>query len=215
MHLKRQNAEKFWPVPRKGTKYLAVPSHEKKSSITLIMAVRDILRFAKDKREVKEMLKAKQITVNGKIVSELNYAIALFDTLAFPSPKKFFKATLKESHITLEEINEKEANLRIYKVIGKKQQGGKKQQINLSGGKNILSAEKVNTGEFVIIDADNKISRVLTMQKGSHVMAVTGKNLGANGKIKGINEESGEKIAEIEADKGVIKINIKNLFITG
>jgi len=37
MYLKRNKVGTFWPVPRKGTKYLAVPSHNLQDSIPLVV----------------------------------------------------------------------------------------------------------------------------------------------------------------------------------
>lgn len=213
MHLKRQEAGKFWPIPRKGTKYVAVPSHEKANSLPLVVAVRDILELAKDKREVKEMIKSKSIAINGKPIHELNYPILLFDSLAFPPAKKFFRAILKNKKWAFEEISEKEASSRIYKVIGKKQVGKKKLQINLNGGKNLLSSEKISTGEFIVLDSSNKIIKIISIQKGTQVIAIAGKSIGTEGKVKNISEESKEKIVEIETANGLIKVNIKNLFV--
>ena len=42
MYLKRNCIGKFWPVPRKGTKYQAVATHDKNESIPLIVVARDI-----------------------------------------------------------------------------------------------------------------------------------------------------------------------------
>ena len=43
MYLKRHKIGKFWPVPRKGTKYLAVATHNKNDAIPLVVVVRDVL----------------------------------------------------------------------------------------------------------------------------------------------------------------------------
>ena len=56
MHIKRKNIGKFWPVPRKGTKYLAVPSHNNSESISLVVVIRDVLKLVRNKKELKRLL---------------------------------------------------------------------------------------------------------------------------------------------------------------
>ena len=52
VHLKRQNIGKFWQIPRKGTKYLTVASHNQKKSIPLVVFMREILKIVRNKKEL-------------------------------------------------------------------------------------------------------------------------------------------------------------------
>ena len=55
MYLKRKNIGKFWPVPRKGTKYLAVPNHNNNEAISLVVVMRDVLKLVRNKKELKRL----------------------------------------------------------------------------------------------------------------------------------------------------------------
>lgn len=201
------------PVPRTGTKYMAVPGHNQRDSMSLILVMRDILKLVKTKKELKKVLNEKKIFVNGKVVKETNYPLTLFDTLAIPSAKKFYKINLKNKFEVLP-VEEKATHTRIYEVIGKKLLAKKKVQLNLSQGRNVLSNEKINVGDYVIVEfAKNKITKVISLDKGVEVIVIAGKHSGEEGKIKEILTSGDQKVAVIKTHKEEIKSNIKNIFV--
>lgn len=213
MHLKRHNIKKFWPIPRKGTKYLAVAAHEKSSGIPLSVVIREILGIVRNKKELQSLINDKKVLINGKIVRDVKYPVLLFDSVSFPDVKKHYRAILKDKKIAFEEESEQDAKNRTYRVVDKKQLKGKKTQLNLSNGKNILSSEKIEVGDFVIVNnSDNKIIKKISLQKGTNVIVVRGKHIGMTGKIKDIAEEGHSTIAEITVDGEEIKVDIENLF---
>ena len=149
-YLKRNNFGKFWPIPRKGTTYVAVSSHNKKESIPLIIVMRDILKLVKTKKELRKLINEKQIKINGKEIRETNYPICLFDVLALDTLGKNYKAVLSEKKkFVFEEISGKEAKSKPYKVLSKKILAKGNVQLNLMYGKNIISKEKVNIGDSI------------------------------------------------------------------
>ncbi|MEA3329390.1 MAG: hypothetical protein U9Q06_01470, partial [Nanoarchaeota archaeon] len=158
-YIKRQNISKTWPIMRKGTKYVVMPSHAKKQGIPLLIIMRDILEFVKTRKELKKIIYEEKVLVNGKIVREENLALVLFDNLSLPLLKKNYKLTLGENKkIKLDEIKGIEAGKKISKVIGKKILKGNKTQINLLDGRNLLTDEKIKVGDSVLVKiADKKI----------------------------------------------------------
>lgn len=214
MHVKRQTIGKFWPVPRKGTKYLATASHEKSKGIPLVVIMRDVLKFVRNKKELQGLINDDKVLINGKIVRDVKYPIILFDSLSFPSIKKYYRAVLENKKISIKEITEAESKKRIYKVIDKKLLKGKKVQVNLINGRNILLEEKINTGDFIVLDSNNKVIKVLELQKGSKAVVTKGKHIGAEGSVKNVSEEGGSKIVELSSKDGDIKVHIKNIFLT-
>jgi len=219
MYLKRQKMRKFWPVPRKGTKYLAVALHEKKNSIPLVVVLRDILKFVKNKREILKLIRDKKISVNWKIIKEANYPIMLFDCISFPSIKKNYRAVFRNKKIAFDEISEKHSERRNYRIIGKKMIGEKIIQLSLNGGRNLrcTKGETANVGEFVIFNLkENKVEKFVSLKKGSKIVVINGKHIGTHGEIENINEEGHNKIAEISSvGREKIKVNIQNLFLIG
>ena len=60
MHQSRQFADWKLPIERKGNKYVVRASSHVRDSVPVLMAIRDMLKIARDAREVKEMIKAKE-----------------------------------------------------------------------------------------------------------------------------------------------------------
>lgn len=219
MHLKRKTIENFWSIPRKGTKYVAVPDHNQKESLPLVVVMREMLKIVRNTKELKKLLYEKQVQINHKIIRETNFPISLFDILSLPAIKKNYKAVLtKNKKIVLEEVSEKEASIKIFKVLNKKVLDEKRIQLNLMHGKNIISKEKVNTGDSIVFDLkDNKISKIIPMEKGRSAYVIKGKHAGESGKINEIVERGGKKIAKISSngtDKEKLNVWIENIIVT-
>ena len=66
---------------QKGTKYLIVPSHSKKSGIPLLIVMREVLKLVNTRKELKKILLENKVLVNNKPIREENYSLVLFDTL--------------------------------------------------------------------------------------------------------------------------------------
>jgi len=60
MHLKRQKIPNSWPIERKGTKYIVRPSNGIKNSIPLLILMRDMLKIATTRKEVKTSINLKK-----------------------------------------------------------------------------------------------------------------------------------------------------------
>ena len=215
MHLKRNNMKNFWTVPRTGTKYLAVASHDKGTSIPLIIITRDILKLVRTKKELRKALKEKQVLINHKHTLDVNYPVSLFDILTFPSTKKNLKAVFSEKgKMIFKEVPNKEAETKIFKVIGKKVLNGGKLQVNLTNGKNILTKEKLNAGDSVIFDLHtNKIVKIVHLEKGKSAFVIKGKHIGKHGKISEIIERGGKHLAKISVNDERINVWTKNLIV--
>ncbi|MEK6891321.1 MAG: hypothetical protein AABX03_04250 [Nanoarchaeota archaeon] len=193
MHIKRQAVSKLWPVPRKGTKYLVVPSHSKNNGIPLLIAMRDDLKLVSRRKELEKILHEKKIMVNGKVVKEDNLALLLFDKIEIKTINKSYNVNFsKTGKLVLEELNNKDSESKIAKIINKKIMKGNKVQINLSDGRNILSNDKVKTGDSIKFNLKSKkIDSILPVKEKAKVIVLKGRHLGNYGTIKEIN---GKKI---------------------
>ena len=212
-HLNRQNIGKFWPIPRKGTKYLAVANYNKSDSIPLVVVVRDILKIVRNKKELQRLINEKRIEINHKEIKEANYPVSLFDVINLVDIKKNYRATFSENKkMIFEEISDKESESKIFKVLNKKILPGNRIQLNLMHGKNIISKEKVNTGDSLLLNLkNNSIIKIIKMEKGRNVFVIKGKHMGANGKMEDIRKRGGKTIAKIISEKSKINVWIKNI----
>ncbi|HLD97932.1 MAG TPA: KOW motif-containing protein [Candidatus Nanoarchaeia archaeon] len=213
MHLKRHSASKMWPIARKGTKYLVVPSHEKNRGIPLLIALRDDLKLVSRRKELEKILHEGKITVNGKIARNDNLSLLLFDKVSIKDSNKNYSVNFsKNGKLVLDEVNEKDSHNKISKVINKKVLDGKKIQINLIDGRNILSNDKITVGDSVIVNfKSKKIESILPVKDKSKVLIINGKHKGSYGIIKKIDER---KII-VESEKNEFETKNKDLIVVG
>ncbi len=215
MHLKRNKIPKFWPIPRKGTKYLALANHNQKESIPLLIVLRDILKLVRNKKELKKVLNEEQIKVNQKKIQETNFPVGLFDIIHISTTKKNYQVNLSENKkISLKEISDKEAETKIFKVENKKILLKNQTQLNLMGGKNIISTKKILVGESIILELkNNKILEIIPFKEGEKVLVIKGKHQGYSGTINKIKHLGNKKIAEIIFNKTTVNVWNKNLIM--
>jgi small subunit ribosomal protein S4e len=193
MHLKRNQAPRSWPIPRKGTKFLV---RNRKNGISVLLLIRDVMKKAKSRDEVKEIIHDKKVKVNGKIIRDEKFTLSLFDILELGDSK--FKVVLKNKKFGLEETKEHE---KISKIINKKILAGNKVQINLNDGRNFISNEKFRIGDSVML-CDGKIKK-LELKEGAKIVVINGKYIGKEGQIEKIDGKN----ANISLKEG--KTNLK------
>ena len=214
MYTKRNKAPKNWPIPRKGTKFVAVPTHNQKTSIPLVIVAREMLKVVQTAKELKKLINEKQIKINGKDVKSINYPINLFDTLSLKDSKKHYRAILSSTKkFSFIEVPEKETLTKTYKIIGKKILPGKKVQLNLMEGFNVITTEKAKVGDSVILSfKDNKIQKVIPIEKGKNVYVFAGKHIGNKGKVNEIISKGDKSIALVKTEnKEEVNVWVKNL----
>lgn len=198
MHLKRRKSPKSWPIGKKGFKFIVGTNLNKKDSIPVLILLRDVLKFAQNRKEVKKSIYQGFILVNGKRIRDEKKSLVLFDTLSIIPMKKYYRLDIgNKGKFKLEEINEKASLEKISKIKNKKILKKKKIQINLIDGRNILSDLKCNVSDSLILDLkEKKIKECIPLKEKSKVKIFSGKHSGKLGIIK--NLSSDKKIAEID-----------------
>ena len=181
MHQKRSTVSKKVPIPRKGTAYVARPLSHLDDSITVLAAVRDMLKLARTTREVKYLIHNKLLKINGREVKDYRESLKLFNILE--AGKNYVLSLTLHGRFSLHETKEKN---RLCKVINKKLLSGKKIQLNLHDGSNILSEDKIQTNDSVYLDSAGKISKHVSFEKGKPCFVISGKYIGRNGSIKSV-----------------------------
>ena len=213
-HLKRQKIPKNWPIPRKGTTYIVRPNFGLRLGAPLLIVLRDMLKVAKNRKEVKKALHEKKILINGKIIRDEKEGIQLFDKIGLMPLKKYYKMNLSgKGKFTLEEIKEEDANQKVAKIINKKILKGKKVQLNLSDGRNFISDIKCKVNDSVSIDLKNKkIKKCLPLEKNAKIVVIAGKHAGKRGNLIELKPE--RKMAELKIDNKKMNILIKHIIVT-
>lgn len=212
-HLKRHAVHKSWPVKRKGTTFVVKSNLSLTNSIPVLIALRDMLNVAQNRKEVKKMIHLKNLLLNGKEIKDEKDGILLFDILTLvPSKKNYRLIILKNGKFGLEEIKENESNSKVAKIVDKKMLKGKKTQLNLSDGRNFFSEIKCKPNDSVLINLKNKkIEKCLPLTENSEVIVFAGKHSGEKGKIEKVDSE--KKIVEMNNGKEKINVLIKQLMV--
>ncbi len=206
MYKKRQNVSRGWPIPSKGSKYVAVPNQEHKHGVPIVVILRDIFGLAENRKEAKKILSSEKIKVNDKTIKKDDFSILPFDIIELGN-KTYLASFSKKGKFQLEETNQKE---KISKIINKKILKGNKTQINLLYGGNLIidKKTKAKVGDSVIIK-DKKIQEIIPVEKSRQAIIITGKNIGEKGKIESIEEN----IVIISTKDKKIKTKIKDFIV--
>ncbi len=185
MHITRNNVIRGIPVPRKGSKYLACAVRFSNSAVPVVIAVREMLNLATTAKEVKQMVHEKMLKINGKLVKDINQPIPIFSV--FHADKNYVVTIKPTGRFEFEQTND---NSRLAKVIGKTAVRGGAIQYNLHEGTNMISKDKINVGDSLLIDFDNKIKKHIALEKGKKVFVISGSNTGKNGSIVKVDGRS-------------------------
>ncbi len=212
MHLKRQKAPKKWPITRKGTAFVVRPLSNLNKGIPLLIVLRDMLKLAQNRKEVKKAIHEKNILVNLKPIKDERHAILLFDLITIVPEKKAYRIGLTENgKFSIEEAKDS-PEMKIAKVVDKKMIKGKKVQLNLSDGNNFLSDVKCEVNDSVLIDLKNKkIKKCFPLKEKVNVFVFEGKHAGKRGVVNKMIPEM--KMVELSQDKNVSNVLIKQLMV--
>lgn len=188
-HLKKYAAPTTWPITRKDRVYITKPSpgaHSQKfgTSIDLILRTAG---YAKTKREIKKILNTKEITIDGKKITNPKTPTGIFDSLSFPALNQHFRIILdQKGQLKLLAIQKNDADKKFSKIIGKKTIKGGKTQLNLSDGRNIITNDKkYATGDTLLIEVPSqKINTHLKLETGVCIYVIDGKYRGQIGNVE-------------------------------
>lgn len=185
MHQTRQQSSTRLPIERKGTKYVARALSHPENSIPVVIAVRDILKLAKTKKEVKKMINQKILKINGRDVIDHNESVSLFNVLE--AGKTYVLKLSPTRKYFLEET--KDGKERLCKVVGKKLVSGNKVQLNLHDGTNLLGDNKIKIGDSLYLDFSCKIKKHVSLEKGKEVFVTAGRYEGQSGKVSDVQDK--------------------------
>jgi len=211
--LKRQKVPKNWPIERKGTAYIVRPNANISNGIPILVVLRDMLKLAQNRKEVKKAIHVKDLLLNGSPVKDEKNSILLFDTLTIVPSNESYRLSLSEKgKFQIEKINAGEETHKVAKVINKKILKGKKTQLNLSDGRNFLSDIECNINDSVLIDLNKKkIEKCLPLKEKADVLVFAGKHAGKKANINKIDQV--RKMAELTFEDKKINALIKQLII--
>ena len=221
-HISRLNAPKCWKLLRKKTRWITKPvpgPHPLNRSVTLNMAIKDILGYAKTTREVRNILNKELVKVDNKIRKNHKFPVGIMDVITIEETKENFRVLInKKGKIVLIPIKKEEALLKPRKIINKTCLKKNKLQFNFLDGTNMFLKGKFNTNDTLLFDlSKNEPKETLKLEKGHLIYIIAGKQTGKIGVIKEIERKKDTQPAQIifTKDKQELKTLKDYAFVIG
>ncbi|MFH1631159.1 MAG: 30S ribosomal protein S4e [Candidatus Aenigmatarchaeota archaeon] len=184
--MKRQVSPFTWPIERKSDTYVVVPKGGAiRSTLPVCIAVRDMLRYADNVRELKSMINRKIIRVDGKLVKDYSNYISIMGILTIGT-ENFRLLPTKKGYGLFSPEND--VDKKLLKIVNKTVLRGNKIQLNFHDGRNlIIEKDSYKTGDVVVFDLNSKkLIDVVECKRGALVIITDGKNRGVIGKLEKI-----------------------------
>ena len=207
-HQKRISAPKHWPIKNKEYKFITRTSpgpHPISRSITLSLFIKEILKCAKTQREVKNILYSGKVKVDNIVRRNPGFPIGILDVISIDDTKENYRLFInKDNRFILHKIDHKESNLKPLKIVNKTTLKGKKTQINLSDGRNIIvDKDTYKVQDTLLYDLTKKNpAEYIKLEKGALVYLIGGKQVGTFGIIEEIKQSSQTSKATITFSSG-------------
>lgn len=189
-HMKRLTAPTSWPIPRKSHVWVTKPApgpHAVRSSIPLLVIVRDLAGYCDTAREARRIIGQRKIFVDGKPATNYKRAVGLFDVISVPETKEHFRLLLdRRGKFRLMRITPAEAKWKFVRIENKTTIKGGLTQLNLHDGRNVLMKKDARTsGDTIKIEIPSqKILGVHELKEGSVAYLIGGSHIGQLGTVE-------------------------------
>lgn len=192
-HMKSVAMPRSWPLQRKarGRKYVTRPmpgAHAFERGMAINQFIR-MLGYAETNKEIKRVIREKEVIVDGKRVTDPKKSVGLMDLLEFPGLKKKFRVVIDvKGSLKLLETDE---SAKPCKITGKRTIRNGKFQLSLHDGRNILTGKTdYKTGDVLVLKVPGQeIIECFRLEKGSAVYLVDGSHKGMTGIVEEISNE--------------------------
>ena len=156
-HLKRLNAPDSWHIAKKTKKFITktAPGPHNANAMPIAVWLRDHMGFARNVKEVRQILHQKDVIVNGRPCSDAKMGIGIFDIISLPKINKFYSILRDKNgrHVSIE-IDAEAAKTRLCKIKNKTIIPGGKVQLNMRYGANLLADNTYKAGDTIILSLE-------------------------------------------------------------
>lgn len=200
-HLKRMPAPKNWPIKRKHGKFTTKPipgPHGKEECLTLGILLREVLNQAENMREVKAILSAGDVFVDGRLRKDPRFPVGLMDVIEIKSSSDRFRLVPKvRGGFGLVKIDEAESKIKLGRIQHKMMVPGGKCQLTLHDGRNLQLPENAKPSDYHPLDTlvisvpEQELVETINLDKGAYAIVTQGRNVGMEGKVIEIEKRIG------------------------
>ncbi|KAI9187297.1 hypothetical protein LWI28_026474 [Acer negundo] len=196
-HLKRLNAPKHWMLDKLRGAFAPKPSfgpHKSRECLSLILILRNRLKYALTYREVIAILMQRQILVDAKVRTDKTYPAGFINVVSILKTNENFRLLYDtKGRFRLHSIRDEEAKFKLCKV--RSVQFGQKgiPYLNTYNGRTIRYSDPlIKANDTIKLDLEtNKITDFIKFDVGNVVMVTRGRNRGRVGIIKNREKQKG------------------------
>jgi small subunit ribosomal protein S4e len=189
-HLKRLNAPDSWHIAKKTTKFITktAPGPHNANAMPIAVWLRDHMGFARNLKEVKQILNQNDVIINGRPCRDAKMGIGIFDIISLPKINKFYRILRDKNgrHVSIE-IDAEAAKTRLCKVKNKTIVAGGKVQLNMRDGANLLADNTYKAGDSIVLSLESdtrfKIVDHFPFNVGNMAMVIGGRHSGKVARI--------------------------------
>jgi small subunit ribosomal protein S4e len=225
-HIKTLASSKALKIPKKEkvwTVKAAPGPHEADWAIPVSVLLRDYLKLAENRKEVRKILQTKALLLDGKVVTEEKLGVGLLDIVTIPSIDKYYMIMVdNNARLYPQEIDKKKVDSKLCKIVNKTMLKGGKLQLNLYDGKNIVVSAKdakkyVVGGTLELSLPDLKITGFMERAVGKAALVAKGRHASNVGTITEITKSALNLQSMTTVDVGGEKLmtNTEYIFIVG
>ncbi len=211
--LKRIAAPKLFPIPRKIKRRFVIKPmpgpHPAERSIPLGIIIRDILGYARTLKEVRKIVHAGYVKIDGRVVKDYRFPVGLMDVIELTLTDEIYRVLPFKRRLVLHKITPEEAKFKIARIVGKRYVKKGHIQLNLEGGRNILLKvnneeerreilQKYSVGDSLMISIPNQeILKHFKLAENKYAIIIAGRHMGVHGQIKEINRMYGPRASTV------------------
>lgn len=195
-HLKRIATPKTWSFLRKKHMFITKPApgaHAKTHATSVNSALKELMEKATTTKEVKRMLKEREVLVDGKRRHDEKHNIGFMDVISFPQEKETYRMVFTtKGKLAAIKTPENEASLKVSKITGKGTLKGGKTQLRLNDGRSLLvEKDSYAVGDSLLLELPKQtIKEHLPLKDGATVLVYKGKYAGTQGTVESIEGRS-------------------------
>lgn len=220
--MKRLAAPRSWDISRKERRFVYKPiagSHPIASSYPLGVVIRDLTALAETSREIKFVVKAGKVLVDGKKQRTPSFPVGLFNVVTVPAEGVSFRLVPSPKGLKLAKVSDSEAKTKLCSVSTKTKVRGGHLQYGLHDGRSILDDElNLAPGDVVLLEVPSqKVLGKVKLAKDSVGLVLTGDRAGQVGKILDVKKGtiSRERMVKISLPSGEAEIPSRLVFPVG
>ncbi len=204
-HLKRLPSPAFWPIHRKEYVWVAKPRpgpHPIDRCLPLLLVLRDILGYAKTRKEAKRILAKGYVRVDGRVRRDEKFPVGLMDVVEIvPTNECFRVLPVPRRGLVLHRIGEDEKGFKLCRVERKVTVRGGHIQLGLHDGRNVLirveDPSNPPNGNYKTMNVlkmaipKQEVLDIIRFEKGVLGLVIGGINAGRWGRIVEIEVQEG------------------------